>query len=95
MIRQVRDFTRARSDLVHEADPVLQRLEKLLEDAMIKITSVVSDGMKAKSAVAMVAALVAGNATRARSQTWPRGGCAPSGTPWPRRWTACSVPITG
>ena len=59
-IRQVRDFTRARTDLVHERTRVLQRLEKLLEDAMIKITSVVSDGMKAKSAVAMVAALVAG-----------------------------------
>jgi transposase len=59
-IRQVRDFTRARTDLVHERTRVLQRLEKLLEDAMVKITSVVSDGMKAKSAVAMVAALVAG-----------------------------------
>jgi len=56
----VRDFTRARTDLVHERTRVLQRLEKLLEDAMVKITSVVSDGMKAKSAVAMVAALVAG-----------------------------------
>jgi transposase len=59
-IRQVRDFTRARTDLVHERTRVLQRLEKLLEDAMVKITSVVSDGLKAKSAVAMVAALVAG-----------------------------------
>ena len=59
-IRQVRDFTRARTDLVHERTRCLQRLEKLLEDAMIKITSVVSDGMKAKSAVAMVAALAAG-----------------------------------
>ena len=59
-IRQVRDFTRARTDLVHERTRVLQRLEKLLEDAMVKITSVLSDGMKAKSAVAMVAALVAG-----------------------------------
>jgi transposase len=35
-------------------------VEKLLEDAMVKITSVVSDGMKAKSAVAMVQALIAG-----------------------------------
>ena len=33
---------------------------KLLEDAMVKITSVVSDGITAKSAVAMVQALVAG-----------------------------------
>ena len=59
-IREVRDYTRARTQLVHERTRCWQRLEKLLEDAMVKITSVVSDGMKAKSAVAMVAALVAG-----------------------------------
>jgi transposase len=59
-IRAVRDFTRARTDLVHERTRVLQRLEKLLEDAMVKITSVASDGLKAKSVVAMVAALIAG-----------------------------------
>ncbi len=59
-IRRVRDFTRARTDLVHERTRVLQRLEKLLEDAMVKITSVARDGLKAKSVVAMVAALIAG-----------------------------------
>jgi transposase len=59
-IRAVRDFTRARQDLVAERTRVLQRLEKLLEDAMIKITSVTSEGMKAKSAVAMVTALIEG-----------------------------------
>jgi transposase len=60
VIRRVRDFTRAREDLVRERTRCLQRLEKLLEDAMVKITSVVTDGLKAKSAVAMVAALIAG-----------------------------------
>jgi len=59
-IRAVRDFTRARTDLVRERTRVLQRLEKLLEDAMVKITSVARDGLKAKSVVAMVAALIAG-----------------------------------
>ena len=59
-IRRVRDFTRARTDLVHERTRCLQRLEKLLEDAMVKITSVASDGLKAKSVVAMVQALIAG-----------------------------------
>ena len=59
-IRRVRDFTRARTDLVAERTRCLQRLEKLLEDSMIKITSVASDGMKAKSAVAIVQALIAG-----------------------------------
>jgi transposase len=59
-IRRVRDFTRARTDLVRERTRCLQRLEKLLEDAMVKITSVARDGLKAKSVVAMVAALTAG-----------------------------------
>ena len=59
-IRAVRDVTRARQDLVRERARCLQRLEKLLEDAMIKITSVTSDGMKAKPAVAMADALIAG-----------------------------------
>jgi len=59
-IRRVRDFTRARTDLVAERTRCLQRLEKLLEDAMIKITAVAADGMKAKSVVAMVAALIDG-----------------------------------
>ena len=59
-IRRVRDFTRARQDLVAERTRCLQRVEKLLEDAMIKITSVASAGMKSRSAVAMVAALAAG-----------------------------------
>ncbi len=59
-IRAVRDFTRARQDLVRERTRVLQRLEKLLEDAMVKITAVAADGLKAKSAVAMVQALIGG-----------------------------------
>jgi transposase len=59
-IRRVRDFTRARQDLVAERTRCLQRVEKLLEDAMIKVTSVAKDGLKAKSVVAMVQALIAG-----------------------------------
>lgn len=59
-IRRVRDFTRARQDLAAERTRCLQRLEKLPEDAMIKITSVARDGMKAKPVVAMAAALAAG-----------------------------------
>src|SRR5437764_679440 len=51
---------RTRQDLVRERTRCLQRVEKLLEDAMIKITSVAKDGMKAKSVMAMVAALIAG-----------------------------------
>jgi transposase len=72
-IRAVRDFTRARQDLVAERTRVLQRLEKLLEDAMIKITSVAREGMKAKSSVAMVAALIAGERDPAALADLARG----------------------
>jgi transposase len=59
-IRALRDLTRARTDLVRERTRVQQRLEKLLEGAMIKITSVARTGLTSKSVVAMVAALTRG-----------------------------------
>ena len=42
-MRQVRDLARARFDLVTDRTRVKQRVEKLLEDALIKISSVLSD----------------------------------------------------
>src|SRR6266511_3259823 len=42
-IRQLRDYTRLRFDLVGERTRHAQRLEKLLEDALIKLSSVASD----------------------------------------------------
>jgi transposase len=42
-IRQLRDLTRARTTIVRERSREFQRLEKLLEDAGIKLTSVATD----------------------------------------------------
>src|SRR5436189_2372303 len=42
-IRQLRDLTRYRRTLVRERTREKQRLEKLLEDAQIKLSSVISD----------------------------------------------------
>src|SRR5271165_1378583 len=42
-IRQLRDLTRTRSTLTRERTREIQRLEKLLEDAGIKLSSVASD----------------------------------------------------
>ena len=39
-IRRLRDYTRARTQLVQERTRCLQRLEKLLEGALIKISAV-------------------------------------------------------
>jgi transposase len=58
-IRQLRDYTRARYDLVGEQTRCKQRLEKLLEDALIKLSSVATD-IFGVSGRAMIEALIAG-----------------------------------
>jgi hypothetical protein len=58
--RQLRDLTRSRTSLVEERSRVLNRVQKLLEDAHIKLASVASDLMGI-SARQMLAALVAGH----------------------------------
>jgi len=58
-IRRVRDYTRLRIDLVAERTRHRQRLEKLLEDALIKLSSVVSD-ILGVSGRAMINAMIAG-----------------------------------
>ncbi|WP_331748027.1 IS110 family transposase (plasmid) [Streptomyces chartreusis] len=58
-IRQPRDLTRYRTAVIRERTREAQRLEKLLEDAGIKLSVVVSD-LLGKSARAMLEALIAG-----------------------------------
>ena len=58
-IRALRDYTRARTDYVRERTRCYQRLEKLLEGALIKLSSVASK-LTTESAKDMVRALIAG-----------------------------------
>jgi transposase len=58
-IRRLRDLTRYRIDLVEERSRAKQRVEKLLEDAGIKVSVVASD-IFGTSGRSMLAALVAG-----------------------------------
>jgi transposase len=58
-LRELRDYTRLRSDLVAERSRHAQRLEKLLEDALIKL-SCVADNILGRSGRDMIEALVAG-----------------------------------
>jgi transposase len=58
-IRALRDYTRARADLVRERTRCWQRLEKLLEGALIKLSSVASK-LATASAQDMIRALIAG-----------------------------------
>ena len=58
-IRELRDYTRLRTDLVHDRTRHWSRLEKLLEDALIKVSAVAST-MTTKSVRDMIEALIAG-----------------------------------
>ena len=58
-IRELRDYTRLRVDLTRDRSRHAQRLEKLLEDALIKLSSVATDIMGV-SGRAMIEALIAG-----------------------------------
>jgi len=59
-IRQLRDLTRARTAITRERGREIQRLEKLLEDAGIKLSSVASE-ITGVSGRAMLEALIAGD----------------------------------
>ncbi len=58
-IRDLRALTRLRTSLTAECSRHKQRVEKILEDALVKVSAVVSD-LFGKSGRAMLAALVAG-----------------------------------
>src|SRR5579859_3409462 len=58
-IRDLRDYTRARTRLVQERTRCYQRLEKLLEGALVKLSSVASK-LTTESAKDMVKAMIAG-----------------------------------
>jgi transposase len=58
-IRQLRDYARARADLTRDRTRCWQRLEKLLEDALIKVTTVASRS-GTLSVRDMIEALIAG-----------------------------------
>lgn len=58
-IRQLRDYTRLRIDLTHDRTRCYNRLEKLLEDALIKVSAVASS-LDTRSARDMIEALIAG-----------------------------------
>src|SRR5260221_2466714 len=58
-IRQLRDYTRLRADLTRERTRHYSRLEKLLEDALIKVSAVASK-LDARSVRDMLEALIRG-----------------------------------
>jgi transposase len=71
-IRQLRDYTRLRVDLTRERSRYWQRLEKLLEDALIKLSSVAST-LDTLSARDMIEALITGERDPRRLADLARG----------------------
>jgi len=88
-IRLLRDLTRYRTDLVRSRTAEKNRVEKLLEDAQIKLSVVASDifGVSGRE---MMAALI-----RRRWRSWPGPGCAPRSGCWRRRSSGTSPTTTG
>ena len=58
-LRELRELTRQRTQLTHERTAVVNRLQKILEDANVKLASVASD-IVGKSGRAMLEAIIAG-----------------------------------
>lgn len=71
-IRELRDYTRLRLDLTGERSRHVQRVEKLLEDALIKLSTVATDIMGV-SGRQMIEALIAGERNPAVLAEMARG----------------------
>lgn len=92
-IRELRDLTRARAVITRERTREIQRLEKLLEDACIKLSSVASEitGVSGRS---MLQALIDGQDDATVLAELARGGCVQRSPSSPRPVRAGSAPIT-
>jgi transposase len=76
-VRVLRDYTRLRVDLTQERTRHWQRLEKLLEDSLIKISSVAS-GLDTMSTRDMLEALIRGERDPRKLADLAAARCAPS-----------------
>ncbi|WP_223190636.1 alpha/beta fold hydrolase [Nonomuraea terrae] len=92
-IRALRDLTRYRVDLVNACTAEKNRVEKLLEDAQIKL-SVVASSIFGVSGRAMLARSSPANATPPAWPNWPAAGCAPRSAASKRRSPVTSPTTT-
>ena len=90
-IRELRNLTRYRRAQIQERGREVQRLDKLLQDAGIKLSSVATDVMGV-SGRATLAALIGGQADPAAMAIWRRDGRGPNCRSWRRRCAAGSPP---
>ena len=93
-IRRLRDLTRYRADLVAARTAEKQRAEKLLEDACIKVSAVISDifGVSGRTCWPRWSP---GNGTPRCWRSWPGAPCAPRSRCWKRPSPVTSPATTG
>jgi hypothetical protein len=72
-VRELRDYARARTHLVQDRTRCWQRLEKLLEGALIKVSAVASK-LTTVSAQDMIKAMIGGQRDPASWPAWPAAG---------------------
>jgi transposase len=75
-VQELRDLTRTRKQLVREIGRHTQRLQKILEDANLKLTETISD-IRGQSGRAILKALIAGETDPERLVALTRGLRAP------------------
>ena len=95
-IRELRNLTRYRKTVIQERTREAQRLEKLLEDAGIKLSCVASDilGVSGRAMLQALAGPVRRRAGRSQRPTPASGGPAPASPAWPPP-AAWQAPPTG
>jgi len=94
-IQELRDLTRTRKQLMREVVQHKQRIQKVLEDANVKLASVVSD-VVGDSGRRMLKAISAGQTDVPQAGSLgQRPALRVARNPWPRRCTARLPPIIG
>ena len=91
-VRELRELTRYRTSLVRDRARTINRLQKVLEAANIKLASVVSD-IDGVSARLMLEGLVAGERALSSLPVWPRADSKRSARNWWRRSRVGCNPI--
>ena len=84
--RELRDLTRHRTQLVEEKTRTSNRIEKVLEDANIKLGSVASEVLGVSGRAMIQALLRRGERSDARSPTWRSDSYAGRSPNWRRPW---------
>jgi len=92
-VRRLRTHTRYRRHLTQARTSEKQRVEKLLEDGHLKLSSVISASTGSRAGTCSTR-WPPGSATPGHWPSWPAARCAARSAAWKKRWNARSSPIS-